>query len=189
MKRFILLLFLFFSIVTITQAQPRPHCFRTRRPHITKLPPNMTFDEFLKMNRQLDWKKIIEAVAVPGYIHFYAEHRPAGWTILAVRSLGFALSAWGLFDQMNHWNEPGGWLSKSGSTSARSQRNLYLFTSGLALNVFGFAFDWAHGDFIIERERNAVLYKYGIEKNWRPGLTFGQRDGFRYMGITLNVDF
>ncbi len=49
--------------------------------------------------------------------------------------------------------------------ASRTERNLYLFLGGVAINIMAYAFDWDHGDFIIEKERNAVLYKFGIRAN------------------------
>ncbi len=189
MKRIVLFFYLIFTLNGILSAQSlRPH---TSYPftQIRPLPPNMTYAEFLKLERQLDWKKITEAVALPGYIHFYAGHHKMAWTILGIRSLGFLLSGIGILDQMNHWNEPGGWFSEGSTTTSRSKRNMYLFVSGMALNVFGFAFDWAHGDFVIERERNTVLYKYGIERNWPPRLSFGYQTKSKTLRLFLTFNF
>ncbi len=170
MKSFLVALcpILFSSAFLFGQAEPRELLSPPSR--IIELPSNMRYEEFLKLRRELDWKKVFEAAAVPGYLHFYAQHTKTAWGIAAVRGAGYALLGYGLVDQLNHWDEPGGWLSDNEALNNRSKRNMYLFLGGFAVNMLGFAFDWAHGDYIIERERNSVLYKYGIQKKWQPGL-------------------
>lgn len=169
--------------------QDEPQDLLTPRNRIIELPSNISYDEFLKLQRELDWKKIFEAAAVPGYLHFYAQHTQTAWTIAAVRGVGYLLFGYGLVDQVNHWDEPGGWFSKEAELNSRSKRNLYLFMGGLAINALGFAFDWAHGDYIIERERNAVLYKYGIQKKWQPRLGLRYEPASQGGAIGLTVLF
>ncbi len=171
MKSFLvaLCLILFSSAVLFGQAGPQP--ILTPPSRIIELPSNMRYEEFLKLRRELDWKKVFEAAAVPGYLHFYAQHTKTAWGIATVRGVGYVTLGYGLVDQLNHWDEPGGWFSANAALNTRSKRNMYLFLGGFAVNMLGFAFDWAHGDYIIELERNSVLYKYGIQKKWQPRLS------------------
>jgi len=132
--------------------------------------------EFTKLQRTLNWKRIFAASFIPGYIHFYAEHKKYAWSIAGIRAIGFGMIGYSVIDELNHTNEFS--LSFSGAPDsvaaykARSERNLYLFLSGVALNMMGYAFDWAHGDFIIEQERNAVLYKFGRQKGIKGAAGF-----------------
>ncbi len=137
-----------------------------------QLPDSMTYDEFVKLQRRLSWQRIFAASVVPGYIHFYAGRQRIGWTIAGVRAAGMLLSGYALLDQARHVdNFSLTFFSVDDSLSslkARSERNLLLFWTGIALNFLGYAFDWAHGDFVIDSERNAVLYKYGSGRSPKP---------------------
>ena len=158
-----------FGLLIFIQVQGFAQTVSTRHPEFKPLPPGMTYVEFTKLQRTLNWKRIFAASFIPGYIHFYAAHKRCGWAIAGVRAAGYVLIGYSVIDELNHTDRLS--LSFSGaadpiaSYKARSKRNLYLFLSGIALNMMGYAFDWAHGDFIIERERNAVLYKFGQAKN------------------------
>ena len=149
----------------------------------------MTYMEFTRLQRTLNWKRILAASFIPGYIHFYAGHKKCGWAIAGVRAAGFGLIGYSVIDELNHTDRFS--LSFSGaadsvaSYKARSRRNLYLFLSGIALNMMGYAFDWAHGDFIIEQERNAVLYKFSRQKRVKGAAGFWYDAHRRAFGPTL----
>ena len=158
---------------------------------ITPLPPGMSALEFTKLQRSLNWKRIFAASFIPGYIHFYAGHKKYAWGIAGVRAIGFGMIGYSIIDELNHTDKFS--LSFSGASDsvsaykARSRRNLYLFLSGIALNMIGYALDWAHGDFIIEQERNAVLYKFGKRWGVNNAAGFWYDPRRRAFGPTLRI--
>jgi len=162
------------------------------QPVITQLPMNMTFDEFSKLRRTLNWQRIFAASVIPGYIHFYADHKQAGYAIAGVRMVGAALMGYAIADEINRSDNTNVLFSLTDSLNAytaRTERNLALFAVGMALNVIGYAFDWAHGDLVIERERNTVLYKYGLQKNWQPAVGLWLDSRRRLLGATFQIRF
>ena len=167
--------------------------FITQMKGVTRLPQNMTFGEFEKLQRNVTWQRLFAAAVLPGYIHFYAGHKRAGYTIATVRSAGAMLTAYALADEIRQSSSLGvplfGVSDTLNAYKARSERNLALFFIGLALNTAGYAFDWGHGDFIIERERNAVLYKYGLQKNWQPAVGVWLDSRRNLLGPTIRISF
>lgn len=188
MIRYTFILLVLFHFQGFAQTAP------TRPPHpvqITPLPPEMSALEFTKLQRSLNWKRIFAASFIPGYIHFYAGHKKYAWSIAGVRTVGFGMIGYSVIDELNHTDKFS--LSFSGAADSvsayktRSRRNLYLFLGGIALNMIGFAFDWAHGDFIIEQERNAVLYKFGRQGKRRKaaGVWYDRRR--KALGTILRI--
>ncbi len=114
---------------------------------------SLSFKEFQMLHRTLPVKRMVIASFAPGYIHFYAGHRTAGYWIAATRTLGFALSIGGILKTYSS--------SKKLDIEAFSQadENLILFLTGLFLNAIGYAYDLAHGDYIIEQERLKIQFK------------------------------
>ncbi len=162
MRKIVFSLLIFLQVQGFSQTIPAS---RPPRSVFEPLPAGMTYLEFTKLQRRLNWKRLFAASFIPGYIHFYAGYKKYAWSIAGVRAVGFGMISYSLLDELDHTDSFS--LSFSGAADSvsayknRSRRNLYLFLGGIALNMIGYAFDWAHGDFIIEQERNAVLYKFG----------------------------
>lgn len=110
------------------------------------------------MNREITLNRIMIAAVFPGYIHFYCDHHDWAWTLFALRTSGALMATYGFVEQVNQAEEFSFDFSR---LKTRSKMNILLFMGGAALDAVGFALDWAHGDWIIEKERNRVLYKYG----------------------------
>jgi len=162
--------------------------------HLQKLPNNMEYSEYKKMVRELNWKRVMVASVIPGYIHFYAEHKKSAWGIFTGRMLGGVLMGYALYDQVQIVDDSSSSFfffdGSTGYNKDRSVRNLNLFSIGLIMNIIGYAIDWAHGDWIIEKERNEVLYKYGLLKNWDFGVDFKQgRNNDLVLSLNFNYNF
>ena len=154
MKNFIISLYLLLFSLAAVQAQP----VKIQREPIPDIPPEMTFKEYQQLVRELDWKRIGLSALVPGYIHLYAEKRKLAYTIAGIRGCGMVLSSGALWRQ---WYEAKTFQFVRGG---HWEANFTAFMVGMMLNAVGFAFDWAHGDWIIEKERTLVQYKYGLRK-------------------------
>ncbi len=157
---------------------------------IKKIPEGMTYKEFQKIQRQLDWKKIFVAAILPGYIHFYADYEKTAWVILGTRLITGAMMGYALVDEYKLTKDIDlGVLIDSSDKSARTERNSILFATGLILNVAAYAFDWAHGDWIIETERNRIYFKYGLDKGCRKALGFSYNTRLNVPGLTFSINF
>ena len=155
---------------------------------IVKIPDGMTYDEFIKVQRILDWKKIFAAALIPGYIHYYAGRERDAWAIFGIRMFGGALMGFALYDQFRYTN--GFNFAQegiNGELEKRSQKNLIIFSAGLIMNILGYGYDWAHGDWIIEQERNEIYFKYGIKKGTKLGLSYNP--DFKIVGINFSAHF
>lgn len=144
---------------------------------IQKIPDNMTYEEFLKIQRNVGWSKILISAVVPGYLHFYADRPIKGSIIAVTRVIGYGFIAYAAIEQYKLLN----------STSYNSQfdanekvdrmnTNATYFTIGGLLNFIAFFFDWADATMIIESERNQIYFKYGLDKERRNklGLSYNQ---------------
>ncbi|MHB2155944.1 hypothetical protein ACX8XN_16300 [Calditrichota bacterium GD2] len=128
---------------------------------IPALPDSMTYEEFAMLNRELTWKRMMIAVFVPGYVHYYARHNKLAYGISGARSVGVLLSAAAIYRE---WNDA---KQLTLDVLKEMDDNFYLFMAGLFLNAAGYAFDIAHGDWLIEQERMKIQFKY--RKQEEPG--------------------
>lgn len=169
MKKYVLSLIIFFAFVPADS-------FATEY-SIDAVPQGMSLEEFRQSEREVTLNRLMISAFVPGYIHFYADHDREAWAIMTARLTGYALMGWGVYDQWQYADSFTGGLSSSDrDIKSRSRKNLGIFSLGLFLNIAGFAYDWAHGDWIIDQERSAVRYR------------FGQKLGFRYDPVSGDAE-
>jgi hypothetical protein len=188
MKKNILLLFLF-STISFAQVSISQEKYNALK-EITAIPRGMNYEEFIKVQREVNWKKIAVASVLPGFIHLYAKHYTEAYIIMGVRLIGGALMGIALVDQYKLQNDIDySVIIDSDEESDRTERNTILFSTGLILNVMGFAFDWAHGDWVIETERNEIYFKYGLDSKRRKALGISYNTQFNYPSITFSYRF
>ncbi len=158
---------------------------------ITEIPDGMTYNEFLKVQREITWQRIAAAAFIPGYLHFYADHNKEGYYILAARLIAGGVMVFAAVDQLNYTNSLNLFsvVSDFDTVQTRSERNFLLFLGGTIVNFIGFAIDWTHSDWIIENERNQIYYKYGlkIKAKVKPNLSFYRNKPV--YGVNLVVSF
>ncbi|EHO42555.1 hypothetical protein Calab_2948 [Caldithrix abyssi DSM 13497] len=141
--------------VVIGTASAQEISLQSSRLHaIPALPDSMTYEEFAMLNRELTWKRMMIAVFVPGYVHYYARHNKLAYGISGARSVGVLLSAAAIYRE---WNDA---KQLTLDVLKEMDDNFYLFMTGLFLNAAGYAFDIAHGDWLIEQERMKIQFKY-----------------------------
>jgi hypothetical protein len=184
------LLFLFLLMPTIVSyGQTYFQNKNIPKPQIVPdIPYGMTYEEFEMLNREMNWKQLLIGMVVPGYLHFYADRPGWGWSIAGTRALGFGLMMWGIIDQWKYFGTLNWSEDYIKGDEARAERNIYLFMSGLAVNIFAYGLDWAHADIVIENDRNSVMYKYGI-KHWKVEPTSFNTPKEVLPGICLSINF
>ncbi len=189
-KKFTLLIFVFsFSIL---QAQTiSTHSWKNGLKELAVVPDSMTYNEFLTLQREVNWQRIMASAFIPGYLHFYADHQKEGWYIVAARSIGAGLMLYGILDELHYANTLDfiSAITKKDELEDRSERNLILFITGTVINVLGFSIDWAHADWVISKERNEVLYKYGIKMRGKLSPKVSLIEGTPYYGFNLRINF
>jgi hypothetical protein len=76
--------------------------------------------------------------------------------------------AFATVDQYNYARSSNWDIDQLTGNTNRSEQNFYLFVGGLGLNMLAYGFDWGHADYLIEKRRTQIEYKYG-----RPLLDIG----------------
>ena len=157
---------------------------------IQKIPKGMTYDEFMKIQRELDWKKIFVSAIFPGYLHFYANHNTEAWIIFSVRIATAGMMGYAMYDQYKLTSDiDAGIIIDSEEETNRTKRNTVIFSTGLFINMMAYAFDWAHGDWVIETERNQVYFKYGLDNEQRKALGLSYNTEFGIPALSFSMRF
>jgi hypothetical protein len=191
MKNILLVLIFILSISNITLGQVSVSTAKYNAlKEIKKIPEGMTYDEFIKIQRELDWKKIFVSAIFPGYLHFYANHKTEAWIIFGVRVVTAGMMGYAMYDQYQLTSDiDAGIIFDSDEEARRTERNTVIFSSGLFINMLAYAFDWAHGDWVIETERNKVYFKYGLDNKRRKALGISYNTQFGFPALSFSMKF
>lgn len=156
---------------------------------LTKIPAEMTFEEYRDMNRRLTIGLALAAIPIPGMIHFYADEKKTGWLVLGTAAVGLgsilvgaAIAVEGDFpvsdfdvlklnpgkDNERHYEKIPIQVTSTDTTyqlqeifRERSGAGIALAALGAAVLIGDIAYDLLHGIKIIEEKRDRVRFKYG----------------------------
>ena len=157
---------------------------------LSKIPAEMTFEEYRDMNRRLTIGLALAAIPVPGMIHFYADEKKTGWRILGTAAVGLgsilvgaAIAEEGDFpesdfdvlilnpgdkDRERQFKKIPIRISSTDTIYQLQEIHREVSGAGIALVALGaailigdIAYDLLHGIKIIEEKRDRARFKYG----------------------------
>ena len=180
-KSTLILFFIFCFFVAFSQDIDVFHKKQNDNFKFEEINPQMSFNEYQILSRDLRMKEMLYAMIVPGYVHFYAQDKLNGYGILALRTLAFGELAYMLSsDKIDYsLSDP---LSFSYDELDIPKTELFLTYSSIAI-IFGtYLYDWIHGQYILKKKQEQIRYKYNMKMNLSlisspnnkpvPGLTF-----------------
>jgi len=133
---------------------------------LPNLNPQTSFEEFQLLNRTLRMQDMAFAAIVPGYVHFKVKDPGMGYTMLGLRSAGYAgliyvisQDAFALRDLIN--NSPP--QNSENLSSYNTQQNITYISLGLIIGTY--LFDYIHGKHRLEKKQEMIRYKYGLKLN------------------------
>ncbi len=152
---------------------------------LPKLNPQTSFEEFQLLNRTLRLQDMAFAALVPGYVHFKVKDPVVGYTLVGLRSIGYAGLVYVLKDNSYAFtdlinNTP---PNNTSNNSDFNQKKDITYIS-LALIVSTYVFDWIHGKHRLEKKQELIRYKYGLKLNLSYNTsTFGKKIAFPAIGL------
>jgi tetratricopeptide (TPR) repeat protein len=143
-----------------------PQIFRDLPPELQDgLPESMEYDEYRRLNRNVDFFTMFMSAIVPGYALFQVEKPLGAWSVAGVRVAGYAMMGTAIARQWDHWRDLSRLNSIPDPRYRRYQENLFLFAGGIVVNGLAWAFDVLGAYHIAKREKDFVIYKYGLKEN------------------------
>lgn len=160
---------LFFAFVpeqAAAQMDMLPQIFRDLPPEFQEgIPEAMEYEEYRRLNRNVDFFTMFMSGIVPGYALFQVEKPLAAWSIVGARLAGYAMMGTAVARQWDDWRD----LSRLDSIPDPRYRaylqNAFLFAGGIVVNGFAWAFDVLGAYHVAKREKDFVIYKYGLREN------------------------
>ncbi len=152
-----------------------------KTPHI---PLGMSKKEFQLLSTNLRLKDMLYAMVVPGYVHFKAQEKPMGYTILGARTVGFiGLGAVYYSAQVNgeDWWELGGSdnpddiITIGDDWTVRKSDVILVASATLIMTTY--LFDWIRGENILKRKQNNIRYKYGMKLKLYQSYSYNPNNG------------
>ncbi len=176
---------------------------------LTKIPAEMTFEEYRDMNRRLTIGLGLAAIPIPGMIHFYADEKMTGWLVLGTAVVGLgsilvgaAIAVEGdfpvsdfdvLIDKERRYEKIPIQITGTETTyrlqeifRERSGAGIALAALGAAVLIGDIAYDLLHGIKIIEEKRDRARFKYGklLSISIEPDIDLGMNSA----GFQLSFD-
>ncbi len=172
---------------------------------LTKIPAEMTFEEYRDMNRRLTIGLALAAIPIPGMIHFYADEKMTGWLVLGTAAVGLgsilvgaAIAVEGdfpvsdfdvLIDKERRYEKIPIQITGTETTYRLQEIHREVSGAGIALAALGaavligdIAYDLLHGIKIIEEKRDRARFKYGklLSISIEPDVDLGMNSaGFK----------
>ncbi len=145
--------------------------------------PEMTFEEFNLLSKNVKMKDMLYAVFVPGHVHFKASESKKGYWLIGIRAVSFATIGYALIDAEKNY---GGLVTISMNNS---DKVLYqsLIYGGLGIMTSTYLYDLIHGEYVLSQKQEKIRYKYAIQLKADKTTTFISNE--RYPAIALQINF
>lgn len=142
-----------------------PQIFRDLPPELQEgLPESMEYEEYRRLNRNVDFLTMFMSAIVPGYALFQVEKPVPAWTIVGTRVAGYAMMATAVGRQWDDWRDITHLNSIPDPRYRAYLQNAFLFAGGIVVNGMAWAFDVLGAYHVAKREKDFVIYKYGLRE-------------------------
>lgn len=153
------------AVSGFAQMDMLPQLFRDLPPELQEgIPESMTYEEYRQLNRNIDFFTMFMSMFVPGYGLFQVEKPGLAAGVVAGRTAGYGLMAAGIIRQWDSLQDLGNAAELSVGDFNQLVTNAALFGSGIILNGLGWALDVIGAYHIAKKEKDFVIYKYGLQK-------------------------
>jgi hypothetical protein len=136
-----------------------------------KMPSSMQLNEYRVLQRNIRLQDAMNAILVPGYVHFKADEKKTGYWLLALRVAGYmVLSAVYVsskakgepllnINPLNNSNEDE--INIAGQWKV--DESDVISTLSATIIVFTYFYDWIHGKAKLESKQELIRYKYNLK--------------------------
>ena len=135
------------------------------------IPSGMSYSEFQILSRNLRLKDMMYAMVVPGYVHFKADEKITGYTLLGLRTVGYIGLGAIYYSYNKHYDSNYNYGETNNGTIDPNNYDIAFVTS-LTVIFATYFYDWIHGDYKLKKKQNLIRYKYGLKVELQN--TYGQ---------------
>jgi len=183
-KSTLILFFIFCFSIAFSQDIDVFHKKQNDNFKFEEINPQMSFNEYQILSRDLRMKDMLYAMVVPGYVHFYAQDNLKGYGILALRTLAYGNLAYLTTSKKLDISFVKPILTFKDDETLNKE--IFLTYSSFAI-IFGtYFYDWIHGQYILKKKQEQIRYKYNMKMNLSM---INMPNSQPVPGISLNFQF
>ena len=162
MKKFVMLFVLIIIFAVKSFAQDIDVFKRNLNDHfsIPQIADSMSFDEFKILSTNLRLMDAMEAVAVPGIIHFKVKDKTTGWILVGTRLAGYGGLLYVNFHKDGLWSDV---FNYQALNTEESKTDYYIALASAGLVAGSYLYDWIHGRSLLAKKQQKIRFKYAIK--------------------------
>lgn len=127
---------------------------------IPQIADSMSFDEFNTLSTNLRLMDAMEAIIVPGIIHFKVKENTTGWVLVGTRLVGYAGLVYVNFHKDGLWSDV---FNYQALNTEESKTDYYIALASAGLVVGSYFYDWIHGRNLLEKKQQKIRFKYAVK--------------------------
>jgi len=127
---------------------------------IPQIADSMSFEEFNTLSTNLRLMDAMEAIVVPGLIHFKVKDKTTGWVLVGTRLAGYGGLLYVNFNKDGIWADVFNYQTLN---SEESKTDYYIALASAGLVVGSYLYDWIHGRSLLEKKQQRIRFKYAVK--------------------------
>lgn len=157
---------------------------------------SLRLNEFQILQREPRMMDMAYAMIVPGYMHFKAKEKTAGYTLLTLRLLGYAGLSAAYFSSKAKGNTLLGDITNTNDVGKTykisdnweiSENDVITYVS-LSIIISTYLYDWIHGKIMLEKKQELIRYKYSVKLKLEKAnaLSISSKKYIPSLGVNIN---
>ncbi len=130
-----------------------------------EIPESMTYEEYYLLSQTFRMQDMMYASVVPGYIHFKAQEKKIGYTLLGIRSAAYAALTYEYFHYKKTSSDTSSFFSffKKETPDTNGEKTHSFITGASLIIVAGtYLFDIIHGKYMLKNKQEKIRFKYSV---------------------------
>ncbi len=156
----------------------------------SEIPADMTFEEYNLLSQNYRMQDMLFASVVPGLIHFKAQEKEIGYSLLAIDGIACATMTYEMLWLKENVSDTVKLFYYLRNTSTLNQTiKSHTKIAGVAVATIGavYLFDLIHGKYTLELKQNKIRYKYSPQISFSPA-TYQYNNKFG-LGVNIQMTF
>lgn len=154
--------------------------------NIPHIPDSMAVDEFKLLSTNLRLMDAMEAMIVPGLIHFKVKDKTTGWILVGTRLAGYGGLLYVNFNKNGLWSDVFNYQTLN---SKESKTDYYIALASVGLIAGSYLYDWIHGRSLLDKKQQEIRFKYAVKLRNNVSIIPSNYKSKLYPELSLQFQF